>query len=219
MPVMCSCRNALIRAIQVAHGPVRLADVAAEPLRDEDDERQDGEGHEREPPVHRDEHDHDAGEREDVAEDRDDAGREQVVEHVDVGRHARHQPADGVAVVELQVEALQVPVDLHAHVVHDPLPGHLQRPGLDELEHERADQDREEGQRNPIDAAQIAVGDVAIDRQLHQVRLRELQHRGRDDRGERQRHLRLVRPQVLQQPAHQACVVGLAEDFFVVERH
>ena len=34
--------------------------------------------------------------------------------HVDVGGHARHQPADRVAVEEPQVEPLQVPVDLPA---------------------------------------------------------------------------------------------------------
>ena len=66
---------------------------------------------------------------------------------------------------------------------------------------------------------QIAVGDVAIDRELHQVGLGQLQHRGRDDRGERQRDLRLVRPQIPQQPPHQRRVVGLTEDFFFVEGH
>ena len=41
-----------------------------------------------------------------------DARREQIVEGVDVGRDARHQPADRIAVVEPQVERLQVAVDL-----------------------------------------------------------------------------------------------------------
>ena len=43
----------------------------------------------------------------------------------------------GIAIVEAEVEALQVAVDLHAHVEHDPLPGRLQQPGLGELEAER----------------------------------------------------------------------------------
>ena len=38
-------------------------------------------------------------EREEIAEDRDHARREQVVEDVHVGRHPRHQPADRIAVV------------------------------------------------------------------------------------------------------------------------
>ena len=82
-------------------------------------------------------------EREDVAEDGDDAGGEHVVDHVDVGRHARHQPADRIAVEELQIEALQVLVDLHAQVEHDALPGHLQRPRLDVFERERGDENGE----------------------------------------------------------------------------
>ena len=86
-------------------------------------------------------HDHDADQREHVAEDRDHAGREEVVQHVHVGRDARHQPADRVAVVVAQVEALQVAVDRHPQVEHDPLPGQLHRPGLDVLGGERDHQD------------------------------------------------------------------------------
>ena len=55
-----------------------------------------------------DQHDHDAGEREDVAEDRDHARGEEIVEDVDVGRDPRHQTADRIAIVELQVEPLQM---------------------------------------------------------------------------------------------------------------
>ena len=55
--------------------------------------------------------DHDADQREHVAEDRDDAGREQIVQHVDVRGHARHQAADRIAVVVAQIEPLQVAVD------------------------------------------------------------------------------------------------------------
>src|SRR5262249_16190324 len=62
----------------------------------------------------------------------------------------------------------------------------------------------------------IARRDVAVDRHFHQVRLRELQHRVGDDRRERQRGVRGVRPQVLQQPAHQSGVVGFADYVFVV---
>jgi len=59
-------------------------------------------------------------------------------------------------------------------------------------------------------------GDVIIDRNLHQVRLRELQHRGADDRRQRQPRLQPVRPQVAEQTPHQPGVVSFAEYFFVV---
>ena len=166
-----------------------------------------------------DEHDHDAEQREDVAEDRDDAGREQVVEHVDVGRHPRHQPADGIAIVELQVDALEVTVDLHAHVEHDALAGHLQHPRLQVLERERAEQDRQKAERDAIEAGQIAGRDVAVDGHFHEVRLRQLQDGGADDRRQRHDHLQPIRPQITEQPPHQHRVVGLAEDFFVVDGH
>ena len=45
----------------------------------------------------------------------------------------------GIAVVVAQVEPLQVPVDRHPQVEHDPLPGQLHRPGLDVLGRERDD--------------------------------------------------------------------------------
>ena len=111
------------------------------------------------------------------------------------------------------------PIYLQPHVVHDPLTGHLQRPRLRELQHERPEQNEEVSDGNSIDAAKVAVRDVAIDRQLHQVRLGELKHRARDDRRQRQRNLRLVGPQVGQQPTHQPGVVGFTEDFFFVEGH
>ena len=122
---------------------VGLAHVRAKPLRDHGNQRQHEEAGQREAPVHPEHHDHDAGQREDVAEDGDDAGREQLVEHVDVAGHARHQPADGVAVVEPQVQPLQVRVQLHPQVVHDALARQLHHPGLHVLEREGAREHRE----------------------------------------------------------------------------
>ena len=161
-----------------AHDAVRLADVAPEPLRDEDDERQHGEGDQRQPPVHPQHHAHDADEREHVAEDRDDAGREQIVQHVHVGGDARHQPADRIAIVVLQVEPLQVAVDRHAQVEHDALAGQLHRPGLHVFGRER-----QRPGRTTIDAAsrsepvELTGRDVPVDGDLDQIRLRERRRR------------------------------------------
>ncbi len=139
-----------------ADDPVRIAHVAAEPLRDQDDERQHGEGHEGEPPVHAEHHGHDADQREHVAEDRDHARGEQIVQDVDVGGDARHQAADRIAIVVAQVEALQVAVDGHPQVEHDPLARHLHRPGLQVFEDERRDEDREVGRGEPPEAVEAA---------------------------------------------------------------
>ena len=94
------------------------------------------------PPVHPQQRHHDADEHEQIAERGDDARREQIVDDVDVGGHARHQPADGIPVVERQVEPLQMRVNLHAHVEHDALADHLHHVGLRVFERERRERAR-----------------------------------------------------------------------------
>ena len=74
----------------------------------------DGEGDQRQAPVEPEEHHHDAGEDHQVAEDRDDAGGEHLVEGVDVGGHPGDQAADRVLVVEAQRQALEAAEDLPA---------------------------------------------------------------------------------------------------------
>ena len=132
-------------------------------------------------------------------------------------RDARHQPADRVAIVEAQVEPLQVRVDLHPQVEHDPLPGQLHHPGLQVLEQRsrrraRAGTPPRCRSARPVSRwrcsgrwpACIRYGCASCSTALG------------DDRDERQRDLRPVRPQVSQQPPHQPAVVGLADDVFVV---
>ena len=207
-----------MRATQVAHRAVGLAHVPAEPLRHQRDQRQHGEGDHRQPPVHRDEHDHDAEQREDVAEDRDHAGREHVVD----ARRRRSSPASSAGrpdcdrrTADRCAAGARRSACRMSNMIRCPVICSVHIWAYSRM-NER-DQDGEERDRNPIDPGQVAARDVAIDRQLHQVRLGQLQHRGADDRDERQRHLRLVGPQIPQQPAHQVGVVRLAEDFFFVE--
>ena len=152
IPVMFSWRKALIRAIQPRTMRYDSRTFRRNHCVTSGDERQDGEGHQRQPPVHPEHHDHDADEREHVAEDRDDAGREEIVQHVDVGGDARHQPADRIAVVVAEVEPLQMAVDRHPQVEHDPLAGQLHRPGLQVFGGERDDQDGEVQQRRGAQA-------------------------------------------------------------------
>jgi hypothetical protein len=202
-----------------AHRPVRLAHVRAEPLRDQPDERQHGERDDREAPIDPDHHCHDPDQREQIAEDGDDASREQVVQDVDVCRDARHQAADGIPVVEAQVEPLQVFVDLHPQVKHDSLPGQLQQPRLQVIEYERSGKRREiqrGDERQPLD---VAPRNVAIDDELDEIGRRQLEHRMSDDGGRRQHDVRFVRPQVRDQTPHQSRVVRFSENVFVVNGH
>ncbi len=73
--------------------------------------------------------------------------------------------------------------------------------------------------RDAVESGQIRGRDVAVDRQLHEIRLRQLQHRRADDRRERDDRLQPVRPQIPEQPPHQRRVVRLAEHLFVVNGH
>ena len=138
-----------MRATQPRTSRYDSRDVAAEPLRHQHDQRQHREGDQRQPPVHPQHDADDADQHERVAEHRDHAGREQLVERVDVARDARHQPADRVAIVVGHVEPLQVAVDRHPHVEHDALADHLRDPGLRELEHEDAGEHGQEQQPRP----------------------------------------------------------------------
>ena len=197
------------------HLAVRLPGVVPEPLRHRRDEGQHGEGDDGEAPVHDEEHDGDAGQHEDVPEHRHHPRREQLVEGVDVGGHAGHQAADRVAVEERHVEALQVRVDLRPQVEDDALARHLQRVGLHRLQHVGQHEDAEQEQGEGGQAGGVARRDVGVYRDLGQVRRRELQQRQPQDGEERQPDAGAVGPHVAQQPAHQARVVGLAEDLVV----
>ena len=59
-----------------------------------------------------DEHQHaDREQREQIAESRDHARGEQLVQRFDVGRHARHETADRIAIEEHDRQALHVRED------------------------------------------------------------------------------------------------------------
>ncbi len=95
-------------------------------MRGDDGEREQGER-----PAHPQHDDDDEGEDEDVFEDGEDAGGEHLVERVDVGGDAGDEAADGVAVEEGDVHALDVAEDLAAEIEHDLLAGPLHEVGLE----------------------------------------------------------------------------------------
>ena len=198
---------------------VRLARVHPEPVRHPGDGRQDGEGDQRQAPVHPEQDDHDAGEHEDVTEDRYDPGREQLVEGVDVGGDAGHQPADRIAVVESEIEALEMAVDLHPQIEHDPLPHHLHRPCLHVLEHERAGENEQKRQGDTIEAIELARCNVVVDGNHRQPGLGELERGPGQNRGQGNSHGLPVRTQVAEQAPHEPRVVRLAQNLGFVKRH
>ena len=78
----------------------------------------------------------DEAQHQQIAENGDQAGGEQVVQHVHVGGDARDQAAHGIAVVESDVELLQVRHQLPAQVEHGLLADALHQVHLPEFEHE-----------------------------------------------------------------------------------
>ena len=201
---------------QRAHVPVRLPDVGSEPVRDEGHERQHRERHQREPPVHPHQHGHDAGKRDQIAAHRYDAGREQLVQCVDIRRDSRHQTAHGIAIEEPDVQPLQMLINLHPQVEHDLLPRHLHRPGLQILERKRRQQYGEIHRRDLRETTDVSRRDVAIEHQLCQEWRRELDDRVADDGGAGKDDVAAVRSQVSEQTPHQPRVVGLSENVFLV---
>ena len=191
---------------------IRLAHVLAEPHRRQRNERQDGEGDQRESPVHEEHRRHDADEHEHVAEDGDESRGEQIVERVDVGRDPRHQPADRIAIVEAEVEPLEVAVHLHPQRVHDALPDGLKdvrlavlasEPGDEQAgkEQDQADEGRR-GRRSRCSGRWPAAS-ARAGRARQSTRPARPRPPARPPRR--------VRPQIHDQPPHQARVVGLPE--------
>ncbi len=101
-----------------ADAPVAFAHRFAEQRSRVEDERQHGEGDQRQPPAHVEHDGENAGEHEDVFEDRDHARGEHFVERVDVAGDARDQASNGVVVEERNVQPLQVAEDLRAQIEH-----------------------------------------------------------------------------------------------------
>ena len=135
-----------------AHAAIALAHVVAEDARDDENQRQHGEGQQRQPPTDG-EHDsgHD-GEHEEVVHDGQNAVGEHVVDGVHVGGEARDQAADGMNVKEADMHALHVAEDVAAQIEHDLLAGPLHQVNLDELEEIRRNQHDEVNRGEARDA-------------------------------------------------------------------
>ena len=96
---------------------------------------------------------HDEAEHQQVAQDRHQPRREQLVEHVHVGGDPGDQPAHGVVVEEGDIQLLEVSHQLPAQVEHGVLAGPLHRVGLDEAGDQRREKHHQEQQGDLRDAA------------------------------------------------------------------
>ena len=193
-----------------------LARSPAKPVGDEEEEGDDGEGHEGETPVEGEHHPHDPEEREEVPEDGDDAGGEQVVDGVHVGRDPGHEPSHRVAVEEADVQPLEVAEDLPAQVLHDALARHLHDVGLAEADHPGGGESEEVERGHPGEPRRVALRDVAVDGDLGQPGAHEVEPGHRHDEDEGGEDGAPVGTQVGEQPLEESPVVGPGEDGIVV---
>ena len=117
-----------------ADAAIAFAHAVAEEARDDEDQRQHGEGHERQPPFDGEHHDGHDGEVEEVVDDGEHAGGEHFVDGVHVRGQAGYQAAHGMGVKKADVHALHVTEDVAAQVEHQLLAGPLHQVSLNEFE-------------------------------------------------------------------------------------
>jgi hypothetical protein len=196
----------------------RAPDSRAKRQRHDQDQRDHGERDREQLRVQVRHRDHDPDQRDQVPERGHHAGGEQLVEHVHVVRDARHQPADRIAVEVGERQPLQVAEQPHAQVEHDVLADALHDLVLEIAEAEAHQQHRQVHDRHVVEEREIAVADPVVDRLLREVGSREPDEGIEHDDHDRDDHVDAVRPEVGEQPPHQAVIVGATLGFLVV-RH
>ena len=147
-----------------ANAAIALGDGPAEERRREHDQRQDGyhdRGQRRAELEHGED---DEAESEQVAQDGHEARGEELIEDVDIGGDARDKAADGIAVVESDIELLQMRHQFAAQVEHGLLADVLHDVHLGELEEEDPEQGGEVEHRNLRESGERVGGEEGIDR-------------------------------------------------------
>ena len=112
----------------------RRAHVTRKAAHRQHDQRDRQHRQQRQLPVHGKQHRADPDQRQHVDQHVGDGVGDQLLEHVRVVDHARHQLAGLLVLVEAQREALQMLVDVLADVCHDAPAGHVRLVGADELQ-------------------------------------------------------------------------------------
>src|SRR5258708_38138902 len=116
-----------------ADAAIRVTHFDTEHLRGIDDQRKHRKSDERQLPVHHRHDGDDSGQHEDVLENGNHAGSEQLVKGIHVGGDARDKASNRVLVVKADVHMLQMTENLAAQVEHDFVSGPLHEVGLREL--------------------------------------------------------------------------------------
>jgi hypothetical protein len=198
--------------------PERVAHPPAEDRGREPHQRDDGERDQRQLDVEDEHHPHDGQQGEDVPEDGDHAGGEQLVQRLHVGRDPGHQPADRIAVEVGDAEALEMPEDLHAQVVHHPLPheGRQQHPGV--LHHQLQQQGRQVQPGKEAEQPHVLARNGDVEGTLGQSRSHQRDPRLQQEQEHRARGQPAVGPEIAQQSPEQRGVIPRRGEILIV-RH
>ena len=135
-------------------------------------------------------------------------GRKELVEGLDVGGDAGHQPSDRIAVEVRDAEPLQVLEDLEPKVAHDALADVGRDQRLHVLQHELEEEGAERDERQGAQHAEVALGHGDVERALGQQRVDQRQSGRCHEAQQRQRRLPAIGAEVPHQPAQQGGVVG-----------
>ena len=196
--------------------PVCGPDARAEDEGGPGDEGEHAEGDQGQVGVHAEHRGHDEEQHEQVPKDRDQSRTEQLVQGLDVRGDAGHEPAHRVPVVEPQVELLELPEDLRAEIVHHPLAQPRRHERLHVLEDEDHDGDGQVDDGEKRQQAAVVGRDGLVEGDHGEVgtnyRRQRREHEENDSAGD----LQAVRAQIAHQACHQARIVRLAEDLFLV---
>ena len=139
-----------VLADRLAH--LEVGDVRAppEPAGRDHHRRDDHEHAEAELPAQREDHDHRADEDQEVLDEHHEPGADELLQRVDVGGHARHEPAGLLPVEEVERERRDVAEHLLAQRAEEPLAGPAHQPDHPAAEHEAEDRDDEVRDRGAV---------------------------------------------------------------------
>ena len=193
----------------VGHRPLAMGGdalaLAADAPRQGDEDRQQRERERRQAPVEQ-EHGHDRGDdRGQVGDDRGRGGRHDVLHAADVVGDPRLDLARPRAREEGERQALEVPVDRRAQVVHDALPDEVREPRLRHAQSagDHGDADHAGDQRRQ--QRRVALRDRLVEHRAKQERRCHAQPGGEQDQREHRREP----PPVGTEEANDPACVGL----------
>ena len=188
------------------HLPVRLADPFFEQLDEQHEDGQDAEGDQRKPQVHPEQDRGRARQHRDVADRRNEAGGDQLLERLDVGGQARHEAPGRRAVEEDDGEPLHPREHVPPQREDHPLPEDRHGVHLQVDEPHGPDKSREV-QEDPSPHPGKLTGDhVPVDDDLDEVRPGQLAGGPAEKRRQRRREETPVGEDVSQEAREEAPV-------------